>query len=443
MTNKKKKSTLPGGVGAYMNQIARIILISVVTLVMASAAFGSDVTGNPEADGWVFGGNSLENGVYVQSNGSANYAYDIYTTNFQVTDSSVFDISDHGPGNLDYDDYYRVVPSGNPLWDQSTARGWEVGDTVVAVGGVFKVITAEEAGWGVGSSFTGGGVNANLVPFADPLRYQAKFGTAAHTWNASTIAPNQGNGSGSTSAGGTGTLLVRTTAFLNLSGLKGTPLGELYGGEIMGLQQSNHVSPSGISVGPDVARLIWVWDADNDHASSWQILINTTLVAVDAVGAGLQTGVGDPIVTTIQRASGSNFGFTDGLVNVASPPPALTCVGFKPPLDQNVVVRRPNRVLPLRMTLEDADGFEVFDITPPVVSIEYEGDFGYGEGELDELNFAGKGDEGNQFVFNGQFWAFNLSTKGLAPGTYTITAVSGNLGQYVIDPTCTVVVEIE
>jgi hypothetical protein len=55
----------------------------------------------------------------------------------------------------------------------------------------------------------------------------------------------------------------------------------------------------------------------------------------------------------------------------------------------------------------------------------------------------GQGDDGNQFVFDGKFWAFNLSTKGLAPGTYTITAVSGNLSEYVIDPTCTAVVEIE
>lgn len=125
------------------------------------------------------------------------------------------------------------------------------------------------------------------------------------------------------------------------------------------------------------------------------------------------------------------------------PPPALSCLGFEAPLDKPVVVKKANRVLPLRMTLVDEDGAIVSSITPPVVSVAYSGSYTYVEGELEELNSAGPGDDGNQFVFNGTFWAFNLKTKGLAPGTYTITAVSGNDTEYVIDPTCTALVEIE
>ncbi len=42
------------------------------------------------------------------------------------------------------------------------------------------------------------------------------------------------------------------------------------------------------------------------------------------------------------------------------------------------------------------------------------------------------------FVFNGSNWAFNMKLKGLVSGSYTITAVSGDLAEYVIDPTCEV-----
>ena len=47
------------------------------------------------------------------------------------------------------------------------------------------------------------------------------------------------------------------------------------------------------------------------------------------------------------------------------------------------------------------------------------------------------------FVFNGSNWAFNMKTKGLASGSYTITAVSGDLADYVIDPTCQVNLTIQ
>ena len=119
-----------------------------------------------------------------------------------------------------------------------------------------------------------------------------------------------------------------------------------------------------------------------------------------------------------------------------------SCVGFEPPADRDVSVKKPNRVVPLRMTLLDKDGMIVYDIASPVVEVDYSGSYIFEPGGLEELNFAGRGDEGNMFAFNGSNWAFNLSTKGLASGEYTITAVAGS-PDYVIDPTCEVVVTIQ
>ena len=76
-----------------------------------------------------------------------------------------------------------------------------------------------------------------------------------------------------------------------------------------------------------------------------------------------------------------------------------------------------------------------YDIASPVVSVDDSGSYDYAPGDLEELDFAGRGDEGNMF-------AFNLSTKGLAKREYTITAVAGS-PDYVIDPTCEVVVTIQ
>ncbi len=109
--------------------------------------------------------------------------------------------------------------------------------------------------------------------------------------------------------------------------------------------------------------------------------------------------------------------------------PMLECVGFEAPLDMDVSVKKPNRVLPLRMELLDGEGVPQTDseiFANPVVQVIYSG-AGVSTADLESLETAGKGDDGNMFVFNGSNWAFNMKTKGLAPGSYTITAVSGDL----------------
>lgn len=52
-------------------------------------------------------------------------------------------------------------------------------------------------------------------------------------------------------------------------------------------------------------------------------------------------------------------------------------------------------------------------------------------------------DDGNMFVFDDIYWGFNMKTKGLASGSYTLTVVSGDLAEYVIDPACEVNLTIQ
>ncbi len=120
----------------------------------------------------------------------------------------------------------------------------------------------------------------------------------------------------------------------------------------------------------------------------------------------------------------------------------FTCSGFEAPMDKGPVKVKKNRVLPLKAELLDGDGYPVTDVgitAPPVIQVLF--DSGLGEDPLDvsdDALAAGQGDDGNQFVFTGSNWQFNLKTKNYsATGTYTVTMVSANECEYVIDPTCT------
>lgn len=133
------------------------------------------------------------------------------------------------------------------------------------------------------------------------------------------------------------------------------------------------------------------------------------------------------------------------LIEGASPAgPIVSCEGFEPPLDEDVIVNKPNRVLPLRIVLVDSNGVSLTDAditTAPVLQVDFTGINGGGT-TTEILDSVGKGDDGNTFTFGDDKWAFNMKTKGLSPGNYKITAVSGDLAEYVIDPTCMVSVDI-
>jgi hypothetical protein len=107
------------------------------------------------------------------------------------------------------------------------------------------------------------------------------------------------------------------------------------------------------------------------------------------------------------------------------------------------VTARGNRALPLKAQLFDADGFEMTDldlVVAPVLQVMFQASDGGNPVDVtgDALP-AGHGTEGNEFEYNlpDQVWQFNLKTKNYsAAGTYTITIVSGDDSEYIIDPTC-------
>jgi hypothetical protein len=133
---------------------------------------------------------------------------------------------------------------------------------------------------------------------------------------------------------------------------------------------------------------------------------------------------------------------TDIQVLIGGAPPVgpqYACDGFVAPLDEPVILKKKNRVLPLRMTLADAEGTLMTGseiVAAPVMQLTYDGSYPVGAVDLTSVDTAGQGDDGNVFTFGDDYWALNMMTKGLAAGSYTITVVSGDVEEYVVDPTC-------
>jgi hypothetical protein len=129
-------------------------------------------------------------------------------------------------------------------------------------------------------------------------------------------------------------------------------------------------------------------------------------------------------------------------------PWTATCTGFEPPMDKGAVKVKKNRVLPLKAELLDDAGNILTDAeitAPPVIQVMFDPVAG---GDVEDVTedalSAGQGDDGNQFVFTGSNWQFNLKTKNYsAPGTYTITMESGDDCEYFIESTCTATFVIE
>jgi len=113
---------------------------------------------------------------------------------------------------------------------------------------------------------------------------------------------------------------------------------------------------------------------------------------------------------------------------------------FDPPMDQDVIVKKGNRVIPLKFTLCDDEGYEVTDIdlaSQPMAQVVF---IGPPDGEIveDELTTVGHGDDGNLFEWVSGHWQLNLQTKMFeASGIYEISVVSTD-PSYMIAPTCSV-----
>jgi len=272
-------------------------LMGAIVLGLGSAAVdAASITGDPSADGWTLFGNSLAKGVYVD--GSANYSFDAYGTGFTVTAGSDLEISD---GNY----------------------SWLAGDTIVGAGGKFTTITAAEAGW---DQISGTTINS-LLRSSGP-KMQVKFGTADATWSTSTTAPGSGNGSSSSSAGG-GRVQVRTSGYFQT----GTPHpGQTEpwtldgnSGELLVLDKSDHISWSQ-DIDKRVARMIWIYDESLEHVTSFELLLNVSLMRRLAPEfEGLLPDIGDKAIITVQDGDGA---YTNALVNVVPEPAAVGVLGL-------------------------------------------------------------------------------------------------------------------
>jgi hypothetical protein len=122
------------------------------------------------------------------------------------------------------------------------------------------------------------------------------------------------------------------------------------------------------------------------------------------------------------------------------------CYGFESgrfdvPFNDYPVTARGNRALPFSAMLIDSGGLQVTDddlTAPPVLQVWFE----YGDPDAQDVSDdalpAGHSTEGNQFVFDGGKWRYNLKLRDLsANGLYTVLLDSGNNSEYTINPVCT------
>ncbi len=128
-------------------------------------------------------------------------------------------------------------------------------------------------------------------------------------------------------------------------------------------------------------------------------------------------------------------------------PATYSCFGFYPPVHDEAVKVKKNRVIPFKAELLDEDGYLVIDTdiaAPPVIQVLFQAIEEDAVDVTDDAYPAGLGTDGNQFEFSGGKWQFNLKTKDHnAPGTYTVTMVSGDTDEYVIESTCEATFVIE
>ncbi|MFY0676820.1 MAG: hypothetical protein JXR18_05995 [Neptuniibacter sp.] len=117
--------------------------------------------------------------------------------------------------------------------------------------------------------------------------------------------------------------------------------------------------------------------------------------------------------------------------------PSYSCNGFVSPMNKTVTVKK-NRALPFKAILAgDTDAnISEFDVSaPPVINLTYISSALSSASEVDASS-PGASFEGNQFQYIDGHWQFNLSTKQLASGTYTVKMLSGDNSEYEVNPTC-------
>ena len=191
--------------------------------------------------------------------------------------------------------------------------------------------------------------------------------------------------------------------------------------------------------------VISVYDSGHNLIESHTLNFSTN----GALNAGFFYGFleGSPVIRYF-TLSNSYIGIVNLTVTTTASVPKYSCLGFENPMGQDPVTVKKNRVLPLKAQLIDQYGDMIIDTdiaSPPVLQVMGRDSGGSNIDLTNQGLFAGQGTETKQFDFTVEGkWNFNLMTKNYSnPGTYTISILTGDSSEYVIEPSCRAIFVIE
>jgi hypothetical protein len=247
-------------------------------LTFGTGAFAQIITGNPTADaGWNFSYLSTDTGHFMlNANNAATFQANIYTTAFTLAAGSSL-----------------LGPLG-------VSSGWNAGDTIIGVGGVFTPLNNSSLTYG-----GGGNVNLHLV---------IKYGSPTATWNAPGVGFASGT-AGSLNGGGAGAFLLGSTqnTIGPTTGIT-TPndAPTLFNG-------SGQVGLAGAGVQGQVLTF-WTGSA----MTSFETFLD--LNVVQSVSPTANVALGDDFVVDFQNGSG-NFQDSLGVLPTSVPEPTVLVTG--------------------------------------------------------------------------------------------------------------------
>jgi hypothetical protein len=256
-----------------------------LTFLMAGVVTASaqTPTGNPSTDGgWTAEGMSASAGVY--NFGSGNYNATVYSTAF-------------------------TLAPGSTLLSTLDGYDWNIGDTIVGVGGVFS---------GANSDLTySGGADEHGVTHADSTstRIVVKYGTSAATWTAP--APSSSSpGYGSQANGGVGSVLLGTFPYDFYPADSNT----LVVPSDTPLLQTGPSSTSTIT--GDVGRVITSWNGTNAMVG-FESFLDLTLLTNSYPAE--EVALGNDFILDLQRGtSGTLYQDSLGTLPTAVPEPSTS-----------------------------------------------------------------------------------------------------------------------
>lgn len=120
---------------------------------------------------------------------------------------------------------------------------------------------------------------------------------------------------------------------------------------------------------------------------------------------------------------------------------SFSCNGFDAPCNEELISVNKNKCIPLRAQLFDKDGNEITDSDienyPTLILVNFDPTTSSANSIMIKGLPDSKETEGNQFIYTGKNWMYNLKISNYtAPGTYTFGVETSDDNEYVIDPSC-------